>query len=371
MMVYGLKQVSMNNFLNKFKLLFLALFSFVLVGCNEPSEAELHPERTYIGDANYSIMSNSEKVAFGDYDNLEVVYQQFPQYFVNKAKEWPKEDLNDASSYDMPRFQFAWANTLNKEDEYESGIKIWSMKTDGTDLRLVTDATINLTSVSGLARSPNNRYVSWAGSGGFKRIYDLQTGELTDYLMKATSPPTMVWSQDSRYLYFERLRDRYARWDSETKEISKVDFKFPNESYIKDDVIVRLTNTAAVSYNILTNEKLFILRVDRDLPAKKRRFNIRSLSPDGRHAWGNNSDFGFLFDIEKQTVTQMKDGFAPAQILGKDARYSGLSNLSHVTVVDRMNDKVWRWSAFYDGHLSGKAILYNGLANDGLWFKNK
>ncbi len=358
------------------KILLLALFSIILLGCNDPESAaaeaaqlraEQHPDRTYVGENNYYIMESSEHAAFGRKKELKVMYQDFPRYFVEKAKEWPKEDLNDASSYDLPRFQFAWANSSSK-DEYESGLKIWSMKTDGTDLRLVTDATIGFASIRNLARSPNNRYVAWAGSGGQKGVYDLKTGKVSN-MHKFTSPLDMFWSEDSRYLYFDDAINSYARWDSETGEISEIDF----------DVRATAVNfggkrTTVLDFGVLiedanTNEEINWIGVDRSLSMNERSLDISSIDPEGRYAWGSNPSFGFFFDIEKGTVKQMVDGFVPAQILGKDAHYSALSKMTYVTIVDRIEDKVWSWSAFSHGAMSGDGILYNGLANDGLWFK--
>ncbi len=357
------------------KILLLALFSITLMGCNDPESvaaeaaqlrAEQHPDRTYVGENNYYIMESSEHAAFGRKKELKVMYQDFPRYFVEKAKEWPKEDLNDASSYDLPRFQFAWANSSSK-DEYESGLKIWSMKTDGTDLRLVTDATIDLTAVRNLTRSPNNRYVAWAGSGGHKSVYDLKTGKVSD-MHKFTSPLDMLWSEDSRYLYFDDAINSYARWDSETGEISEVNFQFSSFAKITDDTLVSLNVYGVYKLNLISNEGV-LLKSSKSLPREQRKLDIRSISPTGRYAWGSNPSFGFFFDIEKGTVKQMVDDFVPAQILGKDAHYSALSKMTYVTIVDRIEDKVWSWRAFSHGAMSGDGILYNGLANNGLWFR--
>ncbi|MUK78027.1 WD40 repeat domain-containing protein, partial [Aliivibrio fischeri] len=230
------------------KILLLALFSITLMGCNDPESAaaeaaqlraEQHPDRTYVGVHNYYTMESSGDIQFTTKKDLKVMYQDFPRYFVEKAREWPKEDLNDASSYDLPRFQFAWANSSSK-DEYESGLKIWSMKTDGTDLRLVTDATIDLTAVRNLTRSPNNRYVAWAGSGGHKSVYDLKTGKVSN-MHKYTSPLDMLWSEDSRYLYFDDAINSYARWDSMTGEINEIDFKIRTEAVLTGNKIIKVT----------------------------------------------------------------------------------------------------------------------------------
>ena len=359
------------------KILLLALFSITLLGCNDPESvaaeaaqlrAEQHPDRTYVGENNYYIMESSEHAAFGRKKELKVMYQDFPRYFVEKAKEWPKEDLNDASSYDLPRFQFAWANSSSK-DEYESGLKIWSMKTDGTDLRLVTDVTVELVNgIKNLTRSPNNRYVAWADLGGYKTVYDIKTGKVVE-LSIAMSPLPMLWSEDSRYLYFERARDLFSRWDSVTGEVNKVDFDIRTTAVNFDGKRTTVLDFGVLVVDANTNEEINWIGVDRSLSMDERSLDISSIDPEGRYAWGSNPSFGFFFDIEKGTVKQMVDGFVPAQILGKNAHYSALSKMTYVTIVDRIEDKVWSWSAFSHGAMSGEGILYNGLANNGLWFK--
>ncbi|MUK50044.1 WD40 repeat domain-containing protein [Aliivibrio fischeri] len=359
------------------KILLLALLSITLMGCNDPESAaaeaaqlraEQHPERTYVGEHNYYIMESSEHAEFGRKKDLKVMYQDFPRYFVEKAKEWPKEDLNDASSYDLPRFQFAWANSSSK-DEYESGIKIWSMKTDGTDLRLVTDVTVELVNgIKNLTRSPNNRYVAWADLGGYKTVYDIKTGKVVE-LSIAMSPLSMLWSEDSRYLYFERARDLFSRWDSETGEVNKVDFDVRTTAVNFDGKRTTILDFGVLVVDANTNEEINWIGVDRSLSMDERSLDISSIDPEGHYAWGSNTSFGFFFDIEKGTVKQMVDDFVPAQILGKNAHYSALSKMTYVTIVDRVEDKVWSWRAFSHGAMSGEGILYNGLANNGLWFK--
>ncbi|MUK45130.1 WD40 repeat domain-containing protein [Aliivibrio fischeri] len=359
------------------KILLLALFSITLMGCNDPESAaaeaaqlraEQHPDRTYVGENNYYTMESSGDIQFTTKKDLKIMYQDFPRYFIEKAKEWPKEDLNDASSYDLPRFQFAWANSSSK-DEYESGIKIWSMKTDGTDLRLVTDVTVELVNgIKNLTRSPNNRYAAWADLGGYKTVYDIKTGKVVE-LSISMSPLAMLWSEDSRYLYFERARDLFSRWDSVTGEVSKVDF----------DVRTTAVNfggkrTTVLDFGVLvedanTNEEINWIGVDRSLSMDERSLDVTSIDPEGRYAWGSNPSFGFFFDIEKGTVKQMTTDYTPAQILGKNAHFSALDSFAKVRIVDRVGDRVWSWRAFYYGALSGDAILYNGLANNGLWFK--
>lgn len=85
------------------KILLLAALS--IAGCKDNG-------RTYIGEHNYYTMEQS-KVRKSDFATFQ--QRDFPRYFIHRAKEWPREDLNDASSYDLPRVQFTWANLSNDQ----------------------------------------------------------------------------------------------------------------------------------------------------------------------------------------------------------------------------------------------------------------
>ncbi|MGL6314502.1 WD40 repeat domain-containing protein [Vibrio sp. WXL103] len=325
-------------------------------------------DRIYDGDNNFYIMRSSKHTSFAQYEHLEVMYDNFPKYFVPKAKEWPRENLNDHSSYDMPRFQFVWANTIDKDDRYENSLKIWSMKTDGTDLRLVTDLTVGQTAIRGLARSPNNRYVTWADAGGGKNVYDLKTQE-HHVINRAPSPVNMAWSQDSKYFYFQDRVGSYFRWNSHNHEYQEVKVRFTSNSFIEEDKLTSVTDTGVFTRTISDNNLEYFIALDKNLSDEEKIFTMSSISPDGKHAMGSNRHYGYLFDIEKRVVTKLVDGFIPTSNLGVNARYVAQGSIASVKVIDQSNDKLWAWEPFYDGYSSGDKILYNGLANDGLWFK--
>ncbi|MEL7440855.1 MAG: hypothetical protein AAGJ58_20395, partial [Pseudomonadota bacterium] len=182
------------------KILLLLLTALSIAGCKDDG-------RTYVGEHNYYTMEPSEifKSDFATYQQRD-----FPRYVIHRAKEWPREDLNDASSYDLPRVQFTWANLSNDQgygpdpmyDEYEGRKKIWSMKTDGTDLRLVTDLPWlgkDDSSVGKTSRSPNNRYVA-VGYGSFNKLFDLKTQKMIELPHKRKGPAGFLWAEDSSYV---------------------------------------------------------------------------------------------------------------------------------------------------------------------------
>lgn len=130
------------------------------------NEQEWDDNRVYVTKDNYILM----KEANGTIPGI-----MKPCFVVNSAKEWPREDLSNADSYDLPRVDFRWNNgkhdaysVMTEKQIYEARDKIWSIKTDGTDLRLVTDfldvVPMNkqheAVPIRMMRRSPNNRYLA-------------------------------------------------------------------------------------------------------------------------------------------------------------------------------------------------------------------
>ena len=83
-----------------------------------------------------------------EYGKPEPVFQVIP------------EDINNADSYDQPRIQFVWQGPNREKPE------IWSIKIDGTDLRLAADKdllyqgkTRDMEILANPVRSPDNRYI--------------------------------------------------------------------------------------------------------------------------------------------------------------------------------------------------------------------
>ncbi|MUK79146.1 hypothetical protein GNP84_19935, partial [Aliivibrio fischeri] len=102
------------------KTFFIACTIILLNGCNqdesstssavvEPpktdvellNEQEWDDNRVYVTKDNYILMKEANGTIPG------IVK---PCFVVNSAKEWPREDLSNADSYDLPRVDFRWDN---------------------------------------------------------------------------------------------------------------------------------------------------------------------------------------------------------------------------------------------------------------------
>ena len=362
------------------KTLLITLLGLAIIGCNDQSqqsaspvsssaqtEQEKHPNRVYVGEHNYYVMESAvTNENWVSDDKIKPMPGKFPKYYVFNADEWPKEDINDASSYDLPRFQFAWDNDYDDRVK----LKIWSMKTDGTDLRLVVPDT-KVDGIVLIRRSPNLRYVAWIDRGTGKYVYDLKTGVKTRVM--GLGSPGMAWSEDSRYLYFHTMGDfDNARWDSETGEIEAVDFGIGPYAVLKDKTITNLSYTGVFKRNLTNNALKHISIKPKGKIQQREWLKFRGMSPMGRYAWGQNNQSRYFFDIENETVKKYdKTEYVGAGILGKDARFSAHDRVSRMTVVDRETQRSRQWYALGTGEIgiNSNMSLYNGLANDGLWFK--
>ncbi len=302
-----------------------------------------------------------------------------PSYAIYKAKEWPREDLNNQDSYDLPRVVFRWDNGSNvSKDLYERRDKVWSIKTDGTDLRLVADefnGRVRLMRIS-----PNNRYLALAYSaeeGMFKVIKDLQTGEYIE-LGRSRGYPEFLWAEDSSYLYYV---DQFKDWKYtlSSGEKQQVDTEFNEDSVIYNGKRIIASDLGVGVYDEATNKRLYGVSPDDTSSVEDARFRKRSISPTGRYVWAETRKQRYLIDVENQTfqseeiIPRAMGELRYFEILGKDANYIRdgaarvlLSKLSP----DKKLVTYQKWKQTGGtGHSATGSSLYNAFANNGDFIK--
>lgn len=304
-----------------------------------------------------------------------------PRHYVFKAKEWPREDLTNDSSYDLPRIVFRWDNGSGESDDpYEKKDKVWSIKTDGTDLRLVADEFDGRVRL--IRMSPNNRYLALAyanSSGMYKVIKDLKTGDYIE-LGKSRGHPEFLWAEDSNYLYFV---DQWEKWkyDLETSTIESADINFNEYSVIYDGKRYVLNDYGVAVYDEKKNEWLY--SVGEDLEGKSLglyKMFKKSISPMGRFAWGQSGRKRFLIDTQERTfstedIEKGKLGkYSNFEIIGLNAEYvrygSGKTNLYKLNDQKEIDENNYiSWGPVATGHSATDASLYNAFANDGRFEK--
>jgi hypothetical protein len=355
----------------------LVLVTNLILGCGEDDG------KTYVGENNFYTMEPTEIEHYPEKSGLVSQQQLMPKYFVYRAKEWPREDLNDESSYDLPRVQFFWANLSHDRgyephpmyNEYEGQVKIWSMKTDGTDLRLVVDNLPNPTSEGAgkMVRSPNNRYLAFGYGGTAKAVYDLKTQQT--YHLDYPGPIGFLWAEDSSYLYY-RTRDTSGqavyKWDAKTHEKTKVDFYLSDTGIIKNGQQYILAEGGLRISPENTEEPLEVLTWADGLDFREAVTTDRSMSPSGRYSWAQNQYHRFFVDTENNFVgsadTSRFAGFP--YVVGLNANFVAINK--HATVLDIVQPsakKAWTWRPLGHNRTLEYISLYNAFANDGKWFR--
>jgi len=355
----------------------------LLQGCGQPAsvanKAEAKPEpvaevvtekRDYVTQHNY-ISYDDESYPLG-----------MPQYNVYKAREWPREDLDNAASYDQPRLQFFWDNGNSrkmKNDTYEKREKIWSMKLDGTDLRLVTDDFIGA-SIGTLRRSPNNRYLAYAhhAAGGlYKVLFDLKTQE-SIILGKGMRLPILVWAEDSSYLYYSNGR-RYIKYTLATKKKEAVDIDLSPQTVIYDGLRVVVLDRSVNVYRESDNKKLYGIATmqDKSAPNQIAIYKDKAISANGKYVWVKNRYNKVFIDVENKTRfavdNQGTDKWqfnhtGNISVNGDEYQEGGgrISMYSH----DKQGNKLayTHWSVINTGRSARLSNVYNAFANGGRFF---
>ena len=159
--------------------------------------------------------------------------QKKPKY------DFPDEIYGDPKIWSEPRIQFVWQHP---DDKYDS---IWSMKTDGTDVRraagpelLSIDMGKRYAINSRPVRSPDNRYVAVKVSNfsdydvSHYIIIDLKNKTRKVFPLKG-SPPCFVWTKDSQSLFF--YADTMYEYHSATQHLTKPPTILANGLYLIDD----------------------------------------------------------------------------------------------------------------------------------------
>lgn len=353
------------------KTLLLLLAALSIAGCKDDG-------RTYVGEHNYYTMEQSE-IRKADFATFQ--QRDFPRYFIHRAKEWPREDLNDASSYDLPRVQFTWANLSNDQgygpdpmyDEYEGRVKVWSMKTDGTDLRLVTDLPY-LGKASSTryktSRSPNNRYVA-LNSGPDIYLFDLKEQKLIDLPHRLAGIPGFLWAEDSSYVYYRtgKVGRTVYKWDIAKGEAEKTDLHITDTGMIKDGKRYKVTEVFTVVYDEKTGKKLQSARWGENLKPQHARADETAISPEGDVSWGANMSAGvFKMDV---TANREVPTSSPMQFaIGLNSRFALVNkHMTRMRVLDSKTKQAWDWEPLGYSRTLDPAIVYNLSANHGNWFK--
>ncbi len=141
-----------------------------------------------------------------------------------EVKEHSLEVYGDPDIFNQPRLQFVWHHQNYSEKNKRDCI--WSIKTDGTDLRKVLPDKLLYTHGAGIShkpiRSPDNRYlvVSMFSDGPIlKELFDLKTMTVKT-IATGGFKPNFQWTPDSKKIIFV-LNGDLVEYDLETEKLAK------------------------------------------------------------------------------------------------------------------------------------------------------
>ncbi|WP_063658726.1 hypothetical protein, partial [Aliivibrio fischeri] len=274
-----------------------------------------------------------------------------------------------------------------------------SIKTDGTDLRLVTDfldvVPMNKQNeavpIRMMRRSPNNRYLAWSDSVN-KVIFDLKTQEST-VLGSDLGHSQFLWAEDSSYLYFED-RAKYWKYDLATGTTTKMDdeFHFSEVGVIYGGKRYVVSDFAVIVYDEKTDKRLYGIGHPQKTNANYERFmqgskyssefkwKNKSISPEGKYVWGETTKYRVLINTETQEVRTEKivrsevGDYQYFEQLGLNANYvrDGAGGVIFLKLNEDKTvpkDKWTNWPQVCSGHSAKLSWLYNGFANNGAFVK--
>ncbi len=211
-----------------------------------------------------------------------------------------REIYGDSEIFDQARIQFVWRGP-NRENA-----EIWSVKIDGSDLRLAADAQLlyqgdeelGMHTHSTPMRSPNNRYilVNMRKNDSALHIIDLKEGTNTKIHDTDTNVTIRYpWVSDSQSFFYKRWTDatlsRYYLKEGRVEAIRK---STNNEYFVQQtaEIISEFDENEFVQWDFKGNE-LSRTYLSENVHAKN-----HSVSPDGSHFVFRNYEGVYLVKVD-------------------------------------------------------------------------
>ncbi len=271
-------------------------------------------------------------------------------YDVQVASEWPREDRTDVDSYSEPRMLFIWNNLKEGADE-ETQRKIWSMKVDYSDLRLVHIPQGKGTIRTEAQMSPDGRYLGYMASNN-KYIVDLDSGE--EVLVGSESGRTQLnWTADSRYVFFGDgwVYKRYEPATGEIAEFTSDEYVHGiKHRYVGDKRIVLHALGYEIyqgSSGVLADEGLKLTADEHTVQRSRINPSFSSIDPLGQWLFAsNNAQENIYVNLETQEVEKRSCDIGNNQLgPGGEFAYGGLQYIDTRTCQRHSNLLITELSA--------------------------
>ena len=260
--------------------------------------------------------------------------------------ELKREVYGDPDSFDQPRIQFSWRGPNRELPE------IWSVKIDGTDLRLAVDADLlyqgqdlGLQPGFNTYRSPDNRYILVILGKyrvSYSAIYIIDLKEQSNKKIEDTDDAYLIrypWVADSKSFFY--LRDEtsaLSRYYLTTEKIEMIRETFSNKQYVQqtDEIINEIIGNDLIRWDFKGNE---LERIDL---GKNIHQSTHYVNPDGSY---------YIYQNYEGTYFVPMNDFNSAE---KIKVGTPIINFNH----DKVFDSATTGIAYYDTLLKNKTIFF-------------
>ncbi len=273
-------------------------------------------------------------VSYVIWDNREIPVERPPviKEEVLKPFELKREIYGDPDIFDQPRIQFSWHGPNREKTE------IWSVKIDGTDLRLAVDANLlypkdgNLGLQPGFNtyRSPDNRYILvmlGEYSVSYVAVYIIDLKSQTRKKIEDTQHAFLIrypWVSDSKsFFYLRGETGSLSRYYLESEKIESIKETSSKSFYVQQtaEIINQIGIKDLIRLDFNGNE------LERILLGEKINNHFHNISPDGQYVSYRNMKGTILTDTKNVKDFEILSTFSAPIISYKGKKLFYSSNI--------------------------------------------
>ncbi len=261
--------------------------------------------------------------------------------------ELKREVYGDPEIFDQPRIQFSWQGPNREKPE------IWSVKVDGTDLRLAVDADLLYPNGVDLGmqpgfntyRSPDNRYILVMLAKyrvRYPAIHIIDLKERTNTKIKSTDTTYLIrypWVSDSKsFFYLRTIDDSLSRYYLEDKKIETIKKTYSKSFYVQqtEEIINQIGSEDLIRLDFKGDE-LEIIPLGNNV---HREFHY--INPNGtNYIFKNYKGTYFVFMNNIKSAEKLSSKGSPMILSGSDSIIFSGYNISSYSLKNKTENIIY------------------------------